>query len=123
MIIGVIALASATFGQSVESTTVLTPPDDITFRGTFGCALDGDTSFVGDPERNGFTGGAYLFNRTDTGWRRGAQLVNPDPDQTERFGDRLAVSGDTAVFGGASRLKEHVPASVSVFERSPSGAW
>ncbi len=82
----------------------------------FGCrvALSGDTLVVGASEEdsgesgvNGNeaddskpeSGAAYVFQRTGTTWAQEAYLKAINPDVNDRFGDSVAISGQTVVVG------------------------
>ncbi len=65
----------------------------------------GDEVVVGDPTFAGWTGRAYVFARTATGWHRAAELEGTGTGQLDEFGGSVALSGNSAVIGasGASR--------------------
>jgi len=63
-------------------------------------ALSGTTALIGAPGVAGFTGAAYVFTRTATGWARQATLTAPSGQPGESLAlDALAISGNTAVVG------------------------
>lgn len=69
-------------------------------------ALDGGTALVGDPlgaADDGQTGSVTVFERTDGGWSRTAELTPLDSTGLDRFGDVVALEGDTAVVGAGRR--------------------
>jgi hypothetical protein len=72
---------------------------------TFGqdVALTGDTAVIGAPYRDGpgggQTGGAYVFIRAGARWAHTQTLVGSDVAAGERFGERLAASGDRVIVG------------------------
>jgi hypothetical protein len=62
-------------------------------------AIDHDTAIVGAGDQ-GTHGAAYVFVRSGTTWTQQAELVTTsEPSGTARFGQGVAVSGDTAVVG------------------------
>ena len=63
-------------------------------------ALSGTTALIGAPGVAGFTGAAYVFTRTATGWARQAALTAADGQQGDSLAlNALALSGNTAVVG------------------------
>jgi hypothetical protein len=62
-------------------------------------AMSGHTAVVGAPQRGGFTGEAYVFTQTATGFRQQAGLVPPNPVTGELFARSVAISGNTALIG------------------------
>ena len=71
----------------------------------YGVALSGDTAVLGaptdGPDHSHF-GAAYVFARDQGGtdnWGVVEKLRASDPDMEDRFGRRVAVSGDTALIG------------------------
>lgn len=69
-------------------------------------------------------GSAYVFTRSDGTWTREAKLVAADGDTRDRFGQSVAVDGDTALIGAdwdEDPNGEHA-GSAYVFVRS-DGEW
>jgi hypothetical protein len=63
-------------------------------------ALSGTTALIGAPGVAGFTGAAYVFTHTATGWARQATLTAAGGQHSDSFAlDALAISGNTAVVG------------------------
>lgn len=90
-----------------DSQTTLTP--DGAAADLFGRAvsLSGDTMIVGaagdEAAADDRSGSAYVFERTDGGWRRQAQLVPTVESQdgwSGHYGDAVAVAGDVALLSG-----------------------
>lgn len=81
-------------------------------------AIDGDTLLVGAPEDDHPTatngGSAYAFVRSGTAWSQQAKFVAPDAATNDRFGEHVALSGDTAALGATYAE----PGAVYVFARS-----
>ena len=91
-------------------------------------ALDGDTFVVGSHAKASQTGGAYVFTRNNAGdlssyWTERAILSASDGVAGDRFGNRVAIDGDTIVIGAH---KDHNPDSDSgsayVFTRNDPGS-
>lgn len=66
-------------------------------------ALDGPTALVGarhddDPNGNN-AGSAYVFTRSGGEWTRQAKLAAEDGEPRARFGQSVAIDGDTALVG------------------------
>ena len=63
-------------------------------------ALSGTTALIGAPGVAGFTGAAYVFVHTASGWARQATLTAADGQQGDSLAlNALAISGNTAVVG------------------------
>ena len=65
-------------------------------------AVSGDTAVVGayaDDDAGGDSGAAYVFVRSGTRWSEQQKLTASDAAAGIRFGNSVAVSGDTAVVG------------------------
>ncbi len=75
-------------------------------------ALDGDTAIVGAEGKDSFQGVAYVFTRTGTTWTQLAMLVAADAAASDRFGNRVAVAGDTAVVGAPRKVSNQGAAYV-----------
>lgn len=70
--------------------------------GQFGYALgiDGDTIVVGERGADPFDkGAAYVFVRVNGNWLQQAKLVGSDTITGDRFGETVAISGNTIVAG------------------------
>ena len=68
-------------------------------------AVAGDVAAIGSDSDDGFTGSAYTFARDSSGtWSQQHKLTAPDAAVDDRFGNSVAVSGDTALVGGILRL-------------------
>jgi len=75
-------------------------------------AVDGDTVVVG---ANGFVPGAgmtrgavYVFVRSGGTWVTQAQILEPMPGNSHRFGTSVGISGDTMVVGADGSSYAHV---------------
>lgn len=76
-------------------------------------AIEGNTVVVGAPNEDGNgtgvdpeetdtilrSGAVYVFTREDTTWRQEALLKASNTGELDRFGDAVAISGDTIVVG------------------------
>lgn len=68
----------------------------------FSVAISGDTAVVGVPGDNGFRGSAYVLERNQGGpdaWGVVTKLEAPDAAEHDRFGEAVAIEGDTVVVG------------------------
>jgi hypothetical protein len=68
-------------------------------------ALSGSTALVGargdDVGSSMSQGSAYVYTRSGSTWTQQAQLVAADGTESDRFGNAVALSGDTALVGAA----------------------
>ena len=67
-------------------------------------ALEGDTLVVGTPYQDGVasnTGAAYVFRRNGTTWDEQAKLIGSALSAGARFGNTVALRGNTAVVGAS----------------------
>ncbi len=65
-------------------------------------ALSAVTAVIGaarDDDKGDNSGAAYVFIRSGTTWSQQAKLTAADGAANDRFGTRVAISGDTAVIG------------------------
>ncbi len=65
-------------------------------------SLSGDIALIGAPfddDKGDQSGSAYVFNRTGGDWTQQAKLLASDGAMTDRFGWRLCLSNNTALFG------------------------
>ena len=71
-------------------------------------AIDGDTVVIGDSGDDtgcGNAGAAYIFTRTGETWRQQVKLQASDRYPGDRFGNSVAIEGDTIVVGAHGRNK------------------
>lgn len=94
---------------------------------TFGesVAVAGDTIVVGAP-RNGMgaatpPGSAYIFGRSGGAWTERQKLTASDDGSTNRFGHRLALSGETLAVAAPGDDRDR--GAVYVFVRNDAGVW
>jgi hypothetical protein len=88
-------------------------------------AISGDTAIVGarDDEKGSGSGSAYVFTRSGGTWSQQAKLTASDGEESDFFGDSVAISGDTAVVGAVwDDEKGWDSGSAYVFTRS-GGTW
>jgi len=65
-------------------------------------SLSGDTALIGTPfddDNGNSSGSAYVFTRIGTSWIQSAKLLAADGAAADRFGWRVSLSGNTALFG------------------------
>jgi len=112
--------------------TKLTASDTAPAADYFGysVALSGDTAVVGaygDNLSSGIddAGSAYLFVRSGTSWSEQAKLTASDAAEEDRFGNAVALEGDTVVVGAARDNNAGGPdaGSAYVFRYSEVGSW
>lgn len=88
--------------------------------------LDGDTALVGvqlDDDRGSDSGSVYVYGRDGAGWTLDAKLRASDGDSSDRFGNSVALDGDTAVVGAFLEDDKGFDAGAAyVFVRS-GGVW
>lgn len=106
-------------GDDWQQTAELVPPDGM-LDDAFGSAVavSGDVVAVGSPNDSnpvwGFqTGSVYVFERDGAGWSATQKVEGPAPASGDRFGDALALDGDTLVVGAPY---EDTVGSVHVFQ-------
>lgn len=86
-------------------------------------AIRGDVVAVGAPGTGEGTGAVHLFERGADGWLEVSRLVDPDPEQGERFGASLAFVDDLLLVGGPHDGEApSLPGLVRVF-RKQGQAW
>jgi hypothetical protein len=61
--------------------------------------IDGDVVVVGAPGDNSGRGAAYVYTRANNTWPQTAKLTASDGAAGDRFGNSVAVDGDTIVVG------------------------
>lgn len=122
---GDVAVFARTEGAWSRETT-LTPTDGMP-GGHFGSsvALDGDTLLVGAPLPGGphvpHQGTATVYTRSTDDWQHESSLDAVDPSGVDRFGDAVAVDGDTLLVG-APAAGSASDGSATVFSRV-NGGW
>ena len=88
-------------------------------------AVAGDLILIGasgDVQTGEDPGNAYLFERTDEGWREVAHLEPSDGKGGDAFGDAVALTGDLAVVGARfADITGSDEGAAYVFERSADG--
>lgn len=91
------------------------------------CALEGDTLMIGSNERDNRRGAVYVFTNPSgdsVTWEEGQVLQAPEGDHVNRFGDCIAIFGDTAVVGQGWYRTDNLPSvrggAAYVFTRSGS---
>ena len=100
----------ATGGWATDTETAKLTASDGKANGRFGfsVAIDGDTIVIGAPDDDGDSntnddeGAAYVFTKPATGWATDtetATLTAYDRSQNDRFGNSVAVDGDTVLVG------------------------
>jgi hypothetical protein len=80
---------------------------------------DGGTALIGAPYRRTYTGAAYVFTRTWSGWRQATELTASDGASTDFFGWSAAITadGNTALIGAYG----HDSGTAYLFTRDRTG--
>jgi hypothetical protein len=92
----------------------------------FGSAVvlsaDGSTALIAAPEHNNGEGAAYIYVRSESGWRQQAELTASDGERDDYFGLAVALSADgsTALIGAPDHNSN--TGAAYVFTRS-NGNW
>jgi len=83
--------------------------------------LEGNTLIVGDPMANAGAGRVHIYERGSSGWVLRKRLTAADATPDARFGDSIAISGNTIAVGAARRPNFDAPlhlGAVYVFQRT-----
>ena len=103
-------------------------PRDAAERDYFGVSVDMDGDRVvigadGDDDKGVRSGSAYVFKRTESGWRQEAKLVPGAGGRHHLFGSAVAISGERIVVGAyGDDVNGRQSGSVYVFGRR-KGKW
>ena len=101
---------------------------------TVAISEDGNTVIAGAPNHNhrtgipgGDQGAVYVFQRTDGVWNQQAELLSPNPNLSDNFGNQsdfggIAISGNTIVVTDQGNIGSGLGASVDVFVKV-NGVW
>ena len=79
-------------------------------------AIDGDTIVIGaslDDDLGTYSGSAYVFTKVGVNWVKQAKLTASDGVAYDRFGESVAIDGDTIVVGAYG--KDEISGSAYVF--------
>lgn len=70
-------------------------------------------------------GAAYVYERTDAGWRETARLVADEPSTMAKFGESVAIDGDRILVGAPLADAEfgETEGAAYFFERDADGQW
>ena len=61
-------------------------------------SIDGNAAIVGALHKD-FSGSAYVFKQTDTGWKQVAKQTGTDEESKDYFGESVSISGATFIVG------------------------
>ena len=67
-------------------------------------SISGGTAIVGayrDGDHGYWSGSAYVFQDTGSGWTQVAKLIASDSTEYDRFGESVSISGGTAIIGAS----------------------
>jgi FG-GAP repeat len=102
-LIPLVLLLAATPLAMAQCEVQLLAPDGATWDDfSYGVALEGDTAVVGAPGDTAggiWSGSVYVFVRSAGNWALAAKLLPADQRSQQRFGESVALSGDTLVVG------------------------
>jgi hypothetical protein len=99
---------------------------------TVAISEDGNTVVIGAPNHNhgttfpgGDQGAVYVFQRVNGVWSQQTELLSPNPNRNDNFGNTsdsggLAISGGTIVVTDQGNFITGAPAAVDVFTRTNS---
>lgn len=97
-----LAAISACSAIPVDVTTLVADDGDTNDFFGFSVAIAGDIAVVGaqgDDEKGDESGAAYVFTRSDAGWRQEAKLTANDAEAGDQFGGSIALFGETILIG------------------------
>ena len=103
--------------------------DDAAQSDAFGyfVSISGDTAVVGAPwDDDGVSnesGSAYIFTRSGGAWTQQAKLTAADFATDDRFGQSVAISGDTAFVGSAGNDNHGIDAGAVYLYTHSEDAW
>jgi cysteine-rich repeat protein len=60
----------------------------------YSVSISGDYAIVGAPNKNSYTGEAYIFKKSGASWNRVALLDASDGEANDYFGQSVSISGD-----------------------------
>ncbi|MEM7130359.1 MAG: SdrD B-like domain-containing protein [Chloroflexota bacterium] len=86
-------------------------------------AVSGDTAVIGsfqDDDNGNGSGSVYIYLRSGATWTLEQKIVSSDGDSTDRFGNAVAIDGDTAVIGAYRQDPSGETGAAYVFTRSGS---
>jgi hypothetical protein len=89
-------------------------------------ALDGDTAVVGAEgagDVGKFAGAAYVFHRLGDAWQQEAKLLATDRRPADRFGNAVAIHGDTAAIGAHFADAAGLGSGTGYLFRRRDGQW
>jgi len=119
-----VAVSAATVPLLSTTPTRRVSPDPVNSEGFGGdAAISGDTAVVGctSATTNGVkSGAAFVYIRVATGWKLQQKLTPSDGENSDLFGNRVAIEGDTIVIGAYG--DDGFAGSAYVFTRT-AGVW
>jgi hypothetical protein len=88
----------------------------------FAVAIHGDTAVVGSAYDENKTGAAYVFAKRGQNWVQQAKLTASDGEEGDRFGNGVAIHGDTILVGAPGAYPTDRAGAAYIFKRS-GGGW
>jgi len=89
-------------------------------------AIDGNTGIVGAPgvAINGIaSGAAYIVREIDGQWQTVAELLPDDGEAQDRFGNSVAISGNTVIIGAPQNSEAGFQSGAAYVFREVGGVW
>jgi predicted amidohydrolase len=89
-------------------------------------AIEGDYIVVGaygDDDAGSFSGSAYIFQRTETGWHQLQKLTPSDGQAHHFFGNSVAVRGHNAIVGANGDDTNGTDSGSAYIFRQSGGLW
>ena len=87
-------------------------------------AITDDTLVIGMPRRDGL-GAVYVYTKPSSGWSAVSspvKLTPPDGNSWDKFGELVAISGDTVVVGAPGAANRGITGAAYVFTK-PAAGW
>ena len=77
--------------------------------------------FIAEPQGGHRPGGVYVYQRSDGGWTESSRLIASDARPGDRYGQSLAVDGNTLLVGATSANGE--TGAAYVLQKDAAGSW
>ncbi|HLW30665.1 MAG TPA: T9SS type A sorting domain-containing protein [Aequorivita sp.] len=84
-------------------------------------ALNNSTIVAGAPGENGWTGSAYIFEKSEGTWTEVQKLLSPDPQNGSSFGIGVAIDGNYLIVGAGE--EDGTKGAAHIFQKNSSGEW
>ncbi len=87
----------------------------------YSVSIDGETAIIGASGKESSRGAAYVFQRENDSWIQVQMLTADDGSDSDKFGEKVDISGDLAVVGAYG--DDNAQGAVYVFERQTDSTW